>query len=66
MVDHTVETILDRWRELERELEGVDEGDRELLEGRIAALREEHRVAMAARSVEADELALSRRWVDHS
>jgi hypothetical protein len=48
--------ILAEWRALERELEGLDGIDRELVEARIAASREEHRLAIAARAAEAEEL----------
>jgi hypothetical protein len=55
-VGRTVETILAEWRARERELEAPDAGDRKLLEARIAALRDEHRMAVAARAAEAEAL----------
>jgi hypothetical protein len=52
----TVDTILAEWRALERELEAPDAGDRKLIDARIVALRDEHRMAVAARANEAEAL----------
>lgn len=56
VVGRSVETILDEWRAVERQLDVAPETERASLEGRVTALREEHRVAVAARSGEAEEL----------
>ena len=56
VVGRSVETILEEWRAVERRLSNANEADRPILEARIAALREEHRCAIAARQVEAAEL----------
>jgi hypothetical protein len=55
-VGRTVETILAEWRARERELGGLDRSARKLVEARIAALRDEHRLAVAARVAEAEAL----------
>jgi hypothetical protein len=61
VIDRTVETILARWRQLERELEDTADGDRALIEARITAVREELRVAIEARWAEARALLESER-----
>jgi hypothetical protein len=52
----TIEAILDEWRERERQLEAHPVADTEGLQAQIAALRDEHIRALAARKNEADEL----------
>ena len=54
--DRSVESILTEWRAVERSLATADEDDREELEARAAALRDEHHRALAAREVEASAL----------
>ena len=56
VVGRSVETILEEWRAGERELEGVSGNQRAVVEARVAALREEHRVAVAEREPLAEEL----------
>jgi hypothetical protein len=56
VVGRSVETILEEWRAVERQLDAAPESERAFLEARVATLREEHRTAVAARSVEAEEL----------
>jgi hypothetical protein len=56
VVGRSVETILEEWRAVERRLLNANEAERPVLEGRVAALCEEHRCAIAARQVEAAEL----------
>ena len=54
----TVEAILPDWREAERMLLEMVDGDAmRALDARIALLREEHRLAMADREEEIAELA---------
>ena len=57
-VGRSVETILEEWRALERILDHVSGDARDLLEARIAAVRDEHRAAVAALGPVADELRL--------
>jgi hypothetical protein len=52
----TPESILKEWRDRERQLDDQPSDDLEALQGRIAALRDEHHRAMDARKGEADEL----------
>ena len=56
VVGRSVETILAEWRAVERQLDATPETERAVLEACVAALREEHGAAVAARSIEADEL----------
>ena len=63
MEPRSVQVILTEWRAVERDLDAFDEErdpdpdrDREFLQARIAALRAEHRAALAAREEEAERL----------
>ena len=57
MADRHVGDILADWRVAEHELEdAADDAQREEIEARIFALREEHVTAMAANDAEAKEL----------
>jgi hypothetical protein len=51
-----IERILTEWRAAERELEASNDDDRDAIVARIAALRDEHRAAIAEREREAEEL----------
>jgi len=51
-----VEKILQDWRALERKLDTASETERSGLEEQIAAIREEHRLALAARQATLEAL----------
>ena len=58
METRAVDEILREWRAAERELEAApDEDEREDIEARIAALRDEHAAAIAANEATARELS---------
>ena len=53
----SVDVILTEWRMADRALAGVADGpDKVALEARIERLKEEHRLALAAKAEEIDEL----------
>ena len=57
MADRHVGDILAEWRAVEHELENApDDVEREEIEARIFALRDEHASAMAANDAEAKDL----------
>lgn len=57
MADRHVGDILAEWRAVEHELEdAADDVEREEIEARIFALRDEHVTALAANDAEAKEL----------
>ena len=56
MAERAVSSIIEEWREADRQLEDADDGSRLALEHRVSELRAEHEDALAKRARDAVEL----------